>query len=76
MAFDFLDGHDFQNTELRVRRHLLQDLIGDREGAAIRFSEEFETTGEQLFQASCDHGLEGIIAKRIDSNYRSDRGGE
>lgn len=78
MAFDllYLDGHDFQNTELRVRRHLLQDLIGDREGAAIKFSEDFDTTGEQLFQASCDHGLEGIIAKRIDSNYRSGRGGE
>jgi bifunctional non-homologous end joining protein LigD len=78
MAFDllYLDGHDFQNTELRVRRHLLQDLIGDREGASIRFSESFEATGEQVFQASCDHGVEGIIAKRIDSNYRSGRGGE
>ncbi|PTV70213.1 non-homologous end-joining DNA ligase [Agrobacterium pusense] len=78
MAFDllYLDGHDFQNTELRVRRHLLEDLVGNREGAAIRFSESFDATGEQLFAASCDHGLEGIIAKRIDSNYRSGRGGE
>ncbi|MEI3807597.1 non-homologous end-joining DNA ligase [Agrobacterium sp. CCNWLW32] len=77
MAFDllYLDGHDLTKTELRVRRHLLEDLIGSREGA-IRFSESFDATGEQLLQASCDHGLEGIIAKQLDSSYRSGRLGD
>ncbi|AYM66172.1 ATP-dependent DNA ligase (plasmid) [Agrobacterium fabrum] len=78
MAFDllYLDGHDFTRTELRVRRHLLADLIGTGEGSAIKFSEAFDTTGAELFRASCDHGLEGIIAKDLDSNYRSGRLGD
>ncbi|MGV1908500.1 MULTISPECIES: non-homologous end-joining DNA ligase [Agrobacterium] len=78
VAFDllYLDGHDFQKTELRVRRHLLQDLIGNSEGSSIKFSEAFDTDGATLFQASCDHGLEGIIAKHLDSPYRSGRLGD
>ncbi|MUO44740.1 non-homologous end-joining DNA ligase [Agrobacterium vitis] len=78
VAFDllYLDGHNIQNTELRVRRHLLQDLIGNHEGSSIKFSEAFDTDGATLFQASCDHGLEGIIAKHLDSPYRSGRLGD
>lgn len=78
MAFDlmYLDGHDLTKTELRVRRHLLEELISGQSESAIRFSESFEATGEQLFRASCDHGLEGIIAKNIDSIYRSGRLGD
>lgn len=78
MAFDllYLDGHDLTKTELRVRRHLLEELISGRPESAIRFSESFDATGAELFQAACDHGLEGIIAKRIDSTYRSGRLGD
>lgn len=78
VAFDllYLDGHALQDTELRVRRHLLKDLVGSSEGSPIRFSEDFAATGSEIFQAACDHGLEGIIAKRLDSPYRSGRGGE
>ena len=78
MAFDllYLDGHDLTRTELSVRRHILEDLIPKHEGAAIRFSEEFDATGEQLFAAACEHGLEGIIAKHRDSPYRPGRLGD
>lgn len=78
MAFDllYLDGHDLTRAELRVRRHLLGDLVGNREGSSFKFSEAFETDGATLFQASCDHGLEGIIAKHLDSPYRSGRLGD
>lgn len=77
VAFDllYLDGHDLRNAELRVRRHLLGDLIGNAEGR-IQFSETFEATGAEIFEASCVHGLEGIIAKRIDRPYRSGRTGD
>jgi len=77
VAFDllYLDGHDMQNTDLRVRRHLLADLIGSAE-SPIQFSETFDATGAEMLEAACIHGLEGIIAKRLDSPYRSGRNGD
>jgi bifunctional non-homologous end joining protein LigD len=77
VAFDllYLDGHDLQKTELRVRRHLLGDVIGSAEGP-IQFSEAFDATGAETFEASCLHGLEGIIAKRLDRPYHSGRNGD
>lgn len=76
-AFDLLyfDGHDLTNMELSGRRHLLEDLIGESEGA-IRVSQELEADGATLLAAACEHGLEGIIAKHRDSTYRSGRLGD
>lgn len=76
-AFDLLyfDGHDLRNMELSGRRHLLEDLIGESEGA-IRVSQEVEADGPTLLAAACEHGLEGIIAKHRDSTYRSGRLGD
>ncbi len=78
MAFDLLyfDGHDLTNTELSTRRHLLEGLIAPGRDSAIRLSEEVEADGEQLLQAACEHGLEGIIAKDRNSTYRSGRLGD
>ncbi|UXT53233.1 ATP-dependent DNA ligase (plasmid) [Agrobacterium tumefaciens] len=77
MAFDlmYLDGHDLTRTELRVRRHLLDDLISDRSGA-IHFSEDIEGDPDAIFRAAEEHGLEGIIFKDRDSSYRSGRLGD
>ena len=76
-AFDLLyfDGHDLRAMELVSRRHLLEDLIGKAEGT-IKFSETIEGDGDALLASACQHGLEGITAKRKDSCYRSGRGGE
>jgi bifunctional non-homologous end joining protein LigD len=61
--------------ELSSRRHLLESLVqGD--DSAIRLSETIEGSGEQIFEAACGHGLEGIIAKDRDSAYRSGRTGD
>jgi bifunctional non-homologous end joining protein LigD len=76
MAFDllYLDGHDLTGTELSVRRHLLQDLLGGE--AAIRLSEEVEAAGAELLERACALGLEGIIAKQRAQPYRSGRTGD
>ncbi|NKL37510.1 ATP-dependent DNA ligase [Rhizobium leguminosarum bv. viciae] len=73
MAFDLLyfDGHDLRNSELTMRRHLLEDLVPAGEQGDIRLSEEIEADGDQLLASACEHGLEGIIAKRRDAPYRS-----
>ncbi|TBB97189.1 ATP-dependent DNA ligase [Rhizobium ruizarguesonis] len=77
MAFDllYLDGHDIRKAELRVRRHLLDDLIKDRQGA-IHFSEDIEGDPDAIFRAADEHGLEGIVYKDRDRPYRSGRLGD
>ncbi|MBY5700572.1 non-homologous end-joining DNA ligase [Rhizobium leguminosarum] len=76
-AFDLLyfDGHALTKMELSGRRHLLEDLIGESEGA-IRVSQEVEADGVTLLAAAREHGLEGIVAKHRDSAYRSGRLGD
>lgn len=76
-AFDLLyfDGHDLTGTELSVRRHLLDDLLGRGEGA-IRFSEDLEGDSLELMENARCLGLEGIIAKHRDSTYRPGRTGD
>ncbi|MBY3067481.1 ATP-dependent DNA ligase [Rhizobium laguerreae] len=78
MAFDLLyfDGRDLRKSELDVRRHLLEDLVPAGEQGNIRLSEEIEADGDQLLASACEHGLEGIIAKRRDAPYRSGRLGD
>ncbi|AHF83711.1 ATP-dependent DNA ligase [Rhizobium leguminosarum bv. trifolii WSM1689] len=78
MAFDLLyfDGHDLRGSEHDMRRHLLEDLVPAREQGDIRLSEEIEADGDQLLASACEHGLEGIIAKRRDAPYRSGRLGD
>ncbi|WP_276122162.1 non-homologous end-joining DNA ligase [Pararhizobium qamdonense] len=76
-AFDLLyfDGHDLTGTELAVRRHLLEDLL-EGAGTTIRLSEEVGGDGGDLLENARSLGLEGIIAKRRDSTYRSGRNGD
>ncbi|TAU80523.1 non-homologous end-joining DNA ligase [Rhizobium leguminosarum] len=78
MTFDLLyfDGHDLRGSELSMRRHLLEDLVPAEGQGDIRLSGEIEAHGDQLLASACQHGLEGIIAKRRDLPYRSGRLGD
>ncbi|NEI06145.1 ATP-dependent DNA ligase [Rhizobium leguminosarum] len=78
MVFDLLyfDGRDIRQTELTARRHLLEGVVPAGGEEAIRLSEEIEADGETLLRIACEHDLEGIIAKRRDSPYRSGRLGD
>ncbi|MBB4440693.1 hypothetical protein M2310_004188 [Rhizobium leguminosarum] len=78
MTFDLLyfDGHDLRGSELSMRRHLLEDLVPAEGQGDIRLSGEIDADGDQLLASACQHGLEGIIAKRRDSPYRSGRLGD
>lgn len=73
-AFDllYLDGHDLRSLPMGERRRLLEPIVAGRTGA-IRFSEEVRADGAEFFQAACELGLEGIIAKRREAPYRSGR---
>lgn len=73
-AFDllYLNGRDLRSLHLAERRRMLEPIVAGRIGA-IRFSEEVHADGAEFFQAACELGLEGIIAKRRDKPYQSGR---
>lgn len=63
----WLDGRDLMGLPLTERRALLQPLV-PAEGN-IRYSESFDASGTEFFAAAQKMGLEGIIAKKMDSLY-------
>jgi ATP-dependent DNA ligase len=74
-AFDVLelDGRDLRAQSWDARRTLLTQLL-DRCQDGLRLSEHIaDTDGAVVFRQACVMGLEGIVAKRRDSRYRSGR---
>jgi bifunctional non-homologous end joining protein LigD len=73
-AFDLieLDGDDLRREPLNVRKATLASLLA-RAASGLRFNEHLEGDGPDLFHHACMLGLEGIVSKRKDSQYRSGR---
>lgn len=69
----FYEGRDLRALPFRERRLLLQDLIERRGTEHIRFSADFVADPATILQSACKLGLEGLIAKRADAPYVSDR---
>ena len=69
VAFDVLriDGHDLTRSRWEQRRAVLEELW--EPVACARLSDVFDD-GHVLFDAVCEHGLEGIVAKRRNGLYR------
>jgi bifunctional non-homologous end joining protein LigD len=72
-VFDILwyEGYDVSAAPLLERRSLLQSVIPDSE--MIRYSEGFDTDPSDLFKVTAELGLEGIMAKDKQSEYRPGR---
>jgi ATP-dependent DNA ligase len=72
-AFDILelDGKDLRAERWDTRRGLLADLLGTR-ADGVRLCEHIQNIdGAMVFRQASVMGLEGIVAKRRDSRYRS-----
>jgi bifunctional non-homologous end joining protein LigD len=69
-VFDILyaDGEDLTRKPLRDRLRRLDEALTPM--GSIRRSEGFPGTGVALFEAAREQGLEGIVAKRLDSIYQ------
>ena len=69
LIFDLLhlDSHSLLNLPYTGRRELLDDL--DLAGPSWQTPPVFEGGGVSAVQASKQQGLEGIVAKRLDSRY-------
>jgi bifunctional non-homologous end joining protein LigD len=71
----FLDGHSTTELPYGRRRELLERLR--LKGPAWQVPARRERGGAELLAATAERGLEGVIAKRLDSPYRpGQRSGE
>lgn len=69
-AFDILwcDGHDVRTMPLVERKKLLKSVLPEK-NIVIRYGDYIEKTGTKLFGEMRRQGLEGIIAKKAQSDY-------
>jgi bifunctional non-homologous end joining protein LigD len=74
-VFDILwcNGHDVRTMPLAARKKLLRSVVPAN--SSIRYSDHVETLGTELFEQMQQRNLEGIVAKKADSEYHeNDRG--
>jgi bifunctional non-homologous end joining protein LigD len=63
----WLNGYDLTHLPLVRRREILKDVLPVADN--IRLSESFDTSATEFLAAAAKMGMEGIIAKKADSNY-------
>lgn len=72
-AFDLLycDGYDLREAPLLERKQLLGRML--HASPRFRYSDHQLEHGKELFELARENGLEGIVAKRVDSVYVGER---
>jgi bifunctional non-homologous end joining protein LigD len=65
------EGEDLRELPLRKRKARLRRALSFHD--RVRFTPHRNERGEEMFREACAKGLEGVIAKRADSAYRSGR---
>ncbi|TAL81007.1 MAG: hypothetical protein EPN75_05550 [Beijerinckiaceae bacterium] len=70
-AFDllFIDGEAIGFLPLGERKARLEKVL-ESPPHGIAYSEHDSADGERLRKAACEHGLEGLVSKRIDQPYK------
>lgn len=70
----WLQGVDMRDRPLTERRQAVESLVNDSPSPMLRFSAAFtEHNYQSVYESACTMSLEGIIAKRANSVYRSRR---
>jgi bifunctional non-homologous end joining protein LigD len=76
-AFDllFADGEDLRPGPLSERKARLKQLLEAHlpGSAAIRYVDHLVDSGDAVLRSACEMALEGIVSKRLDARYRSER---
>ena len=68
----FVDGKDLRKEPLSARRKLLAEVL-KKAPENIRLSEGLQGSEEDLLRVAREFGLEGLVAKRLNSLYESGR---
>ncbi len=73
IAFDVLKAgaSDLRERPLLERRAELEKLFGNTGSSMLRMSELVRGDGRALYRRALDRGWEGLIAKQVDSRYKS-----
>jgi bifunctional non-homologous end joining protein LigD len=71
VAFDlmFVDFRSVMDQPLVERREALRHLVETINNPRLVFSDAVVGAGKAYFEAACQQGLEGLMAKRLDSRY-------
>jgi bifunctional non-homologous end joining protein LigD len=74
-AFDlvYVDGRNLMDERLVDRKRALRKLLSKRRIGRIRYTDHVLGEGDSFFGELEKRGLEGMVAKRIDSRYRGGR---
>ncbi|MFL5738447.1 MAG: non-homologous end-joining DNA ligase [Actinomycetota bacterium] len=67
----WFDGYDLTALPLGARKQVLRDAF--EFGGPLQYSDHVEEEGAIAFEAACERGWEGLIAKRLASPYVSGR---
>ncbi|MCH8813646.1 MAG: DNA ligase D [Chloroflexi bacterium] len=70
-VFDLLyaGGYDLRSVPLIQRKSLLSQIVIPSD--CVQIVDHFEEDGNSAYKAVVEHGLEGLIAKKVDSLYES-----
>jgi len=73
-AFDllWLNGKDLRGLTLIERKDALKEMLEDAPDT-LSYVDYLDSDGQRIFEHACKMGLEGIVAKRRESVYRSGR---
>lgn len=63
----FLNGHNIMHLPLLERKSLIADVIEDI--PQVFYCDHVESMGKTFYQQAVEAGLEGVIAKKADSQY-------
>ena len=70
-VFDLLslNGKDLRLLPLKKRKSLLEKALAPLKGTAVLYSDHHLGEAEGFLEVSCDYQLEGIVSKKLDSNW-------
>ena len=68
----FLDGADLRSLPLIERKDRLRDLLADAP-SCLQFADHQIGRGPAFHRLACEHGLEGIVSKRVNAPYEPGR---
>lgn len=75
-AFDLVhfDGHDLRRCRIEDRKAWLEDVLGGAaQGGRVVYGDHLIGRGAELFARAREIGAEGIVSKRLGSEYRAGR---